>query len=344
MALALSAMGGCAPQIMPEPSPQLAVVTARGETEPVGTQNADAADDPAIWRNAANPKASLIVATDKKAGLYVYAMDGKVRSFLDAGRVNNVDLFELPGEGIIVAASDRNDESQAMLALFRLDPQTAILSPIGKVKAGKGEAYGICLASGKFTGGGPKDITAISVLKNGKIRQMLLTIQGDNVAKGQSRELSVPTQPEGCVADEKSGHLYIGEEDAGIWQFPLNSTAAAEGKIVAAIDNIRLTADVEGLAIIEQDKARYLIASSQGDNSYALFTLPDMRFAGNFVIGDGPAIGGTSETDGIAVMAGSFGDAYPGGLFVAQDGDNGTKPQNFKLVSWTDIRAALKLK
>ena len=67
-------------------------VTARGETTPVGTPNADAADDPAIWRNAANPAASLIVGTDKKAGLYVYGLDGKTRDFLDAGRVNNVDL------------------------------------------------------------------------------------------------------------------------------------------------------------------------------------------------------------------------------------------------------------
>ncbi|MBJ7444136.1 MAG: phytase, partial [Sphingobium sp.] len=67
-------------------------VTARGETTPVGTTNADAADDPAIWRNAADPAASLIVGTDKKAGLYVYGLDGKVRDFLDAGRVNNVDL------------------------------------------------------------------------------------------------------------------------------------------------------------------------------------------------------------------------------------------------------------
>src|SRR5688572_3125605 len=42
-------------------------VTARGETTPVGTPNADAADDPAIWRNAADPAQSLIVGTDKKA-------------------------------------------------------------------------------------------------------------------------------------------------------------------------------------------------------------------------------------------------------------------------------------
>ncbi|MEL6238776.1 MAG: phytase, partial [Pseudomonadota bacterium] len=45
-------------------------VTARAETAPVGTVNEDAADDPAIWRNAADPAKSLIVGTDKKGGLY----------------------------------------------------------------------------------------------------------------------------------------------------------------------------------------------------------------------------------------------------------------------------------
>ncbi|MGB3378015.1 MAG: phytase, partial [Allopontixanthobacter sediminis] len=32
---------------------------------------------------------------------------------------------------------------------------------------------------------------------------------------------------------------------------------------------------------------------------------------------------------------------YPGGLFVAQDGVNAPSAQNFKLVSWADIEAAL---
>lgn len=38
---------------------------------------------------------------------------------------------------------------------------------------------------------------------------------------------------------------------------------------------------------------------------------------------------------------GNFGPDYPGGLFVAQDGDNTPSAQNFKLVSWRDILAAL---
>ena len=72
----------------------------------------DAADDPAIWRNAADPAASLIVATDKKAGLYVYGLDGRTRSFADGGLLNNVDLADMGAAGVIVVASDRNDLGQ----------------------------------------------------------------------------------------------------------------------------------------------------------------------------------------------------------------------------------------
>jgi 3-phytase len=61
-------------------------VMASAETVPVGTAADDAADDPAIWRNAADPAASLIVATDKKAGLYLYGLDGRTRHFLPDGR------------------------------------------------------------------------------------------------------------------------------------------------------------------------------------------------------------------------------------------------------------------
>ena len=81
---------------------------ATGETVPVGTANADAADDPAIWHNAANPAASLIVGTDKKAGLYVYGMDGKVKASSLTGRYNNVALHA-GDHGIVVIASDRSD-------------------------------------------------------------------------------------------------------------------------------------------------------------------------------------------------------------------------------------------
>ena len=55
------------------------------------------------------------------------------------------------------------------------------------------------------------------------------------------------------------------------------------------------------------------------------------------------AIGGSEETDGIELMLGDFGPDYPGGLFIAQDGENGAAAQNFKLVAWADIVKALGL-
>ena len=64
-------------------------------------------------------------------------------------------------------------------------------------------------------------------------------------------------------------------------------------------------------------------------------------------MGDG-TVDGTSETDGIEIAAFSFGESYPAGIFIAQDGANtdGTvsKPQNFKVVSWAEIAQALLAK
>ncbi len=307
-------------------------VSARGETTPVGTAAEDAADDPALWRNARRPSESLIVATDKRAGLYVYGLDGKVRDFVKAGRVNNVDLIEMTGRGVIVVASDRNDVTKALLQVYRLNTETAKLEPLGAVAGGAGEAYGVCLMQNGAA------LHAFSVLKSGTIEQVAMTLGNGTPPVGRTlRTLKLATQTEGCVVDSRTNTLYVGEEDRGIWAFNARPDADPEGKLVAAVDGKHLVADVEGLTLMPSGpRGGWLIASSQGDNAYALFSLPDMAPAGRFRIAAGK-FGATHETDGIAVAAGSFGPDYPGGLFVAQDGDNAPAAQNFKLVSWREI-------
>lgn len=331
-------LSGCAQK---EPAPIYGLppvaVQAAGQTDPVGTVAADAADDPAIWRDRVDPAKSLIVATDKKAGLYVYGLDGKIRSFIDAGRVNNVDLVEL-GERIIVAASDRNNPTQSRIALFVLNPDTAKLTPIGHVASGPGEGYGICIKNPEAAG----SLEIFAVLKAGTINQVAVELGASSATGSIVRTMKVPTQPEGCVIDS-AGNLYVGEERAGIWRFPSARDGSTTGTMIAPVDNQRLVADVEGLTIVrEADGTEYLIASSQGDNAYAVWALPAMRYVGRFAI-TGGAIGATSETDGIAAMAGNFGADYPHGLFIAQDGDNAPAAQNFKLVGWREIKAALGL-
>jgi 3-phytase len=325
---------GCAAPIV-HPAPGTVSVTASAETVPVGTANDDAADDPAIWRNARRPAESLIVATDKKAGLYVYGLDGKVLHFSAAGRLNNVDLIDRGRAGILVAASDRNDPASARLRLFRLDPGSAQLLPLGDVTGGSGEAYGICLW--RHSGA----LYAFSVLKEGAVHQVRIDLSGATPRGTIVRTLRLATQPEGCVVDPRSGRLFVGEEGRGIWSFDARPTGGTTGTLVAAVDGRHLVADAEGLAIVPIGRTGgYLIASSQGDNSYALYALPSMAPAGRFRIVQG-RFGATEETDGIAFHAGSFGAEYPAGLFVAQDGMNAPAAQNFKLVNWGDVRRAL---
>lgn len=337
--LAAPLLAGCAtapraPVLAPAPE-----VTAARETEAVRTLDADAADDPAIWRNAADPAASLIVATDKRAGLNVYDLTGRQRHFVAAGRVNNVDLIEvrIAGRpGVLVAASDRNDVANARIALFRLDPATARLEPLGAITGGAGEAYGLCLAP---RGAG---VDAFLVLKDGTIRQVALALEGAAPTGTVVRTMKLATQSEGCVVDPRTARLYVAEEDVGLWRFDARPEGDTTPVAVARVDGRTLVADVEGVALAPApDGGGLLLVSSQGDNAYAAFDLASEAHVGRFRIGAG-RLGATSETDGIEVAVGDFGPDFPGGIFVAQDGDNAPFAQNFKIVDWREVLKILQ--
>ena len=315
---------------------QTVSVPALGQTAPVGTVADDAADDPAIWRNSREPQKSLIVGTDKKAGLHVYRLSGESVHFTPAGRVNNVDLVDLGTRGVLVVASDRNDPAAARLKFYRLDTRKGALVPLGEASGGAGEAYGVCLA---VLG---RQIHAFSVLKDGQVVQVRLDLGRDRASGTTVRNLRVPSQAEGCVVDNRTRTLYVGEEAAGVWVFDARPDAPPEGRLAIRADGAQLVPDVEGLALAPEGRTGgWLVVSSQGDNAYALYRLPDLAPAGRFRISGG-AIGATEETDGIALALGRFGRAYPEGLFVAQDGDNAPAAQNFKLASWADILKAVR--
>lgn len=328
-------LAGCA--TVPPASDVAPNVPATAETDPVDTA-ADAADDPAIWRNAADPAKSLVIGTDKKAGIHVYDMKGKRLSFTPAARLNNVDLRDLGGR-VVVAASDRADVATAHVSLFLLETAAARLQPLGRYPVGAGEAYGMCL----WTRASDKALFGFVVLKDGRIDQVAIDTAGATPQVKTVRSMKVATQAEGCVVDDRTGLLYVAEEDVGLWRFAADPAAPVTGTPIAQVDGRTLFADAEGLALAPQGRTGgYLVASSQGDNAYTLYRLPGVTYAGRFRIDGGP-IDGTSETDGIELALGDFGPDYPRGLFVAQDGDNAPETQNFKYVSWEKILKALGL-
>ena len=330
-------LAGC--ETIPQPDPARGIpVTASAQTVPVASTD-DAADDPAIWVNRANPAASLIVGTDKQAGLHVYDLSGAERSFLPTGRVNNVALLDgvtIGGEeAILVAASDRENPLTAHVSLFRLDGASGELTPLGRIEAGPGEGYGYCMARSP-------DGVVHSFLntKEGTIYHQRLDVS-DGVHVLGTRTMTVPSQPEGCVVDARNGTLYVGEEAAGVWRFDLET---GEGDLVVRVAPGQLIADVEGLALAPSgEDGGYLIASSQGDHAFAVYRLPDLGYVGRFYIADGESIDGVTETDGIELSLAYFGPQFPNGLFVVQDGHTPSRRQNFKLVDWGRVVDALGL-
>ncbi len=348
-ALAFLALAACQDQTDTAKAPAapaaLPQVTAVRETDPVNTEG-DAADDPAIWVNPADPAQSLIIGTAKKSGLYTYGLDGKMVQFVAEGRLNNVDIRSVRLGGgdkvVVVGASDRDSKS---IALFKLDPATRQLSMLAdRQPSGFADPYGFCFYHSLAT----DTLYAFMTDKEKGGAQWRIDSSGGKVTAVKVRDLPLATQSEGCVADDLGATVYVAEESVGVWSFPAEPDQPATATPFAMVAaNPKLVPDMEGLAIYRNETgASYLLLSSQGNNSYAVFDLGGSHaYKGSFMVGKG-AVDGTSETDGIEVTSDALGAQFPHGLFVAQDGEN-TDPvanQNFKLVPWDPIAKALKLK
>jgi 3-phytase len=324
------------------------VVSASVETEPVRTYG-DAADDPAIWVHPTDPSQSLIIGTQKKRGINIYDLTGKELQSLPDGRMNNADIrygFDLGGTTVdVLTASNRSNDS---IAIYAIDPASRSLRNIAveAIDSGMSDPYGQCMYRNADSG----DIFVIVNDSSGLVRQWRLEASsGEYVTATVVREFKLDSQTEGCVADDETGALYIGQEDFGIWKYSADPEAGDERVLVDTVDGGNLTADVEGMAIYYgPGETGYLVVSNQGADNFAVYRRDgDNDFIGHFHIVANELLGidGVSETDGIDVTSASLGAAFPGGVFVAQDGRNITpdERQNFKLVPWKRIAEAMGL-
>jgi len=341
LALLAGALTACGDvETVAPPPPGTVSVHASAETQAVAGQG-DAADDPAIWENETDPGQSLIIGTDKKSGLYVYTLAGAVHQYLPDGNMNNVDLrpgFMLGGREVaLVAASNRSVNG---VALYAGDWPAGQLTALATLPSGLEEVYGLCMYQ---SADGETDVLVND--KTGQFEQWRIEADGDSVTGRVVRRFAVASQPEGCVADDETGMLYVGEEDKGIWALKAGADDPSNMTLVDEVANGRLTADVEGLALYRGALGDYLLASSQGSHSYAVYGLEaGYPYKGSFRITDDPRSGidGTGETDGIAATGRPLGPGFPSGLFVAQDGFNAPSGQNFKLVPFERIVDGLR--
>ncbi len=124
----------------------------------------------------------------------------------------------------------------------------------------------------------------------------------------------------------------------------------------AATNVSPLVPDIEGLSIYYgAEGTGYLIANSQGDSSYAVFSREGTNeYLGSFVVGDNNGIDQVNESDGLDIINVGLGSEFPNGLLVVQDGAN--DPQfvvedeeelenastNFKFVDWEQVASSFE--
>jgi 3-phytase len=311
--------------------------TPVAETTPVQSDG-DAAGDVAVWVNAGNPSASLVLGTDKRGALESYGLDGKrvQRLARPAGTTSTVDVrngFPLGGRTVALVGTG----GKAM-TFFRLDAASRQLRDVSaRDFLTSGPESGLCLyrsaVSGRFY--------AFLTDTGGDVTQYELFDQGGSVDAREVRSWPLGGGPaRSCATDDETGRLFVSQPDSGIWRYSAEPDASPIGR--QEIDRVggggHLDSGAGGVAVVVQPGKRgFLLAASPGDSTFAIYERGHNHgWLGQREVVDGSAADGCSATTGIEAVAASLGPAFPAGLFVCQDGRN-TAPgpagrQNFKYV------------
>lgn len=304
------------------------------ETAPVETTD-DAADDICIWIHPTDASKSTIIGTNKKQGLCVYNLQGELLYNYTVGRVNNVDIrsnFNHKGDTIAIVTASNRSNNTITVHQVNLDGTLKNIAP-KPIQSKLPEVYGLCMYQNK-------ENTYVFISgKDGGVEKWKLTSTLQGVAGVLETTIQVGSITEGMVADDETGAVYIAEENVALWKYNAENLNQ-ERTLVAKTSDINFKDDFEGVTIYKKGTRKgYIILSSQGNNSYAVFDRETNKYLKSFVIEQGE-IDGTNDTDGIDVTSASLPN-YSNGIFIAQDGENTDGStvgnQNFKIVDFKDV-------
>lgn len=326
-------------------------IEADAETDALSNRDIDedAADDPAIWYNSKNPGESRIIGTDKKGGLAVYNLDGKELFYYADGMMNNVDVRQQikMGNQIIDIAACSNRTTNT-IDIYQINEDGSLKS-IGEPIAVKmtDEVYGFSLAQNKTR----TQTYAFINSTSGNVEQWELIFGSNGLSSKWVRTIKLESKTEGMVADDALGVIFIGEEEKGVWKLRIDPEKRTKLELLdqaTVLGNKNIYEDIEGISLYcTTNDEGYLIVSSQGNYSYAIFNRKaPHNYIGSFRIVDGK-YDGSEETDGLDIINLNLGPKFPKGLMVVQDGynkeDGKSVAQNFKIVKWEKIASLFKL-
>ena len=314
-------------------------VMASVETAPAGAQG-DAADDPALWLHPSDPGKSLVLGTNKQVGLVVFSLDGSEVQNLPIGLINNIDVRQSADRPFDVAVAS-NDQVNA-ISVFLIDRVSGLVSQGGDVPTGAVEPYGICQA--REDG---RDLAGVTY-KDGTLQIWDLTVAPSGISGELLKTIKLETQLEGCVFDETNSIMFLGEENRGLWTVAYQENAPVPALVDTVGGPTGLVADVEGVSIWKGAEGQgWVVASAQSEDRFFVYDrqAPHAPRGSFSIVANEPlGIDEVTHTDGLDVFSGAL-PGFPRGVLIVQDDGNprSGQDQNFKIVNWADVEAALGL-
>lgn len=292
-------------------------------------------DDMCFWKHPKDPAKSVVITADKYGDqVSVYDLKGIVLQVIKTRFPGNIDSrkgFTFAGKKIDIVVF--NQRGPFRIKIYKIDPATRKLTCIDKDDIATRTNYGGTLYHSRkldkfyfFTTSKHRHFEQHELFDDGKGRITKKTVRSWKVGYAEA-----------AVADDAAGTVFVGEERRGVWVFGAEASDPTTGKLIARVGQNGLRADVEGLTILPTgEKSGYLIVSSQGNHTFKVYDRkPPYAFIGTFNVAR------SVSTDGIDVIGGNFGDAFPEGIFACHSGRNKARCAVL-LSSWKDIAAGLK--
>jgi len=298
----------------------------------------DDTDDMCIWIHPTDATLSTIIVADKAADtVAVFDIEGNVlqtiqlfQSPTGSEQPGNIDLrygFSLDGELVDIVALNQRSSSQGRgFRIYKIDPDTRLLTRIDDGAEMAHANYGMCLYKSPFTG----KIYAFATSSSQGVEQYELVDNGEGQVSLIFVRAWTQRKCEGAVADDELGYVYIAEEKSGLWRYDAEPDGSIEGTNIAVVGENGYESDAEGATIYyAPDGGGYIIASSQGNNTFLVYDrLPPHAYVKTF------ALEGVEETDGVDVTNVNLGPTFPSGLFVCHA--NG-KPSICQVTAYEDL-------
>lgn len=333
--------------------PASGAITPNVKTANTNLGSGDVADTPFFVYNPTTPANTRLLGAIKSSGggVEVYNLSGTRLSQYLIGAVNAIsvrDMSDTSGWDNRVLVGASGDRAQNEYEFLWFNRGTDTLTSAGSSLAVGYEPYGTVLYKSPVSGNMYMFVTEATGGSN-RIKQYQITYNSGTgtVSTSQVRNWTLPNLSEGMAVDERNGYLFIGTEDVALRRYDAEPGGSTSAQLtVDTVGGGHLVADIEGLTVAEPygDQPGYLIASSQGNNTFHVYDLESPHtWRKSFTIGSASGILATQDTDGINILRKPLGGTYPDGAFAAHNANPSANPSYFTISDAADILGELPI-